>query len=370
MTPFSAHDRRIGLVFPAAALVGVALAVVSPDLTAFVVAGIALGVIAWAARLWTRSRAARPRGRVSATTARPKDLSAQYRSRNPLIMLALAIVIVLVVVANLSFESGPGHLGASRPGHRGRPGSASKVEIGANLIMNVSYDARTERLNTIETLTLEQAEVRQAATDIPRFRASPRRLRKVRGARVRLEYPGERFKDTLAVSLERLGWKETISSFLRWVFTYSSSQIAKYNAFLPAEQVNVVPVVLPATFVRFLLDEQSQAVVSVPQYAIGGTFPSPTATDTVLTTKRQLLHLPVSNDTSRVELDIRSAPFRNEALAGVVNITGWSLVKWLILAILPLASKSFRDLLKKGATGLKRRLSKRPDPPVGPSASH
>ena len=191
----------------------------------------------------------------------------------------------------------------------------------------IDYDRHAESLNIDETLSLPRDSVDAASTE-----------------------------KALVAAMAALGWTQMTSSNLRLVFRHAATQAAKHHGVLPAEQTNVVALSTRTpelervrdrpVDVNFLLDDESEAVVSAPQYTIGDTFPAAPDPQTRPSDKRQFFHMPVATQTESLEFELRSPPFRNEALATLVNVTAWSPFRWLLTASILLASEGFRTMLK------------------------
>jgi hypothetical protein len=292
---------RLDWAFLVAALVGCVLALVDPGLVPFVIAGIAVGLSALAVPHWRRFRASRASSRRLSIAA----------GAGVAALAGLAVVIALL-------EGG-------QPSQHAAP--RRSVEIEGTLTATIDYDSRTESLNIDETLSLPRDNV-----------------------------DGARTEEALVAAMASLGWTEITSSNLRLVFRHADAQAAKHHGVLPAEQTNVVALSTPTpelervrdqpVDVNFLLDDKSEAVVSAPQYTIGDTFPAAHDPQTRPSDKRQFFHMPVATQTESLEFEIRSPPFRNEALATLVNVTAWSPFRWLLTASILLASEGFRTFLK------------------------
>jgi hypothetical protein len=292
---------RLDWAFLLAALVGCVLALVDPGLVPFVVAGIALGLSALAVPRWRRYRASR----------------ASSRRLSIGVGVGVAALAGLAVVVAL--------LGGGQSSHQAAPRRSAEIE--GTLTATIDYDDRTESLNIDETLSLPRDNVDGASTE-----------------------------EALVTAMASLGWTETTNSNLRLVFRHSDTQAAKHHSVLPAEQTNVLALSTPTleleqvpdqpVTVSFLLDDRSGAVVSAPQYTIGDTFPAAPDPQTRPSDRRQFFHMPVDTETESLEFELRSPPFRNEALATLVNVTAWSPFRWLLTASILLASEGFRTSLK------------------------
>jgi hypothetical protein len=292
---------RLDWAFLVAALVGCVLALVDPGLVPFVVAGIALGLSALAVPRWRRYRA----------------------SRAPSRRLSIAVGVGVAALAGLAVVVAL--RGGGQPSHQAAPRRSAEIE--GTLTATIDYDHRTESLNIDETLSLPRDNVDAASTE-----------------------------EALVTAMASLGWTEITNSNLRLVFRHSDTQAAKHHSVLPAEQTNVLALSTrtleldqapdqPVT-VSFLLDDRSGADVSAPQYTIGDTFPAAPHPETRPSDKRQFFHMPVDTETESLEFELRSPPFRNEALATLVNVTAWSPFRWLLTASILLASEGFRTSLK------------------------
>ena len=100
--------------------------------------------------------------------------------------------------------------------------------------------------------------------------------------------------------------------------------------------------------VDFRLTQTSEATLSAPDHVIGDTFPASSSRQTRPRDKREFISVPIDDETAEVEFEVRSPPFRNEVAASAVDLSGWTIFKWLVATALALSNEALRELLKKG----------------------
>jgi hypothetical protein len=162
------------------------------------------------------------------------------------------------------------------------------------------------------------------------------------------------------------GWKLMIDSNLRQRYERSNEQPVLRNSVVPVLRTNVIGVSIPEVTVveprsrfyegidvRFPVLEGSRVRIEAPEHAIGQTFPRASSEDTRRANKHQVLTVPLDETTPEIELDVRSAPFRNEVMARASDLTVWAPFGWLVAAIIVLANEAFRDLLRRTFTRLR-----------------
>jgi hypothetical protein len=88
---------------------------------------------------------------------------------------------------------------------------------------------------------------------------------------------------------------------------------------------------------------------------IGETFPASGRRQTRPRDKREFISVPIDDETAEVEFEVRSPPFRNEVAASAVDLSGWTVLKWLVATALALSNEAHRELIKKGWKAVTKR---------------
>ena len=251
----------------------------------------------------------------------------------------------LLALAVLFFPRDPG---------TGRPAAPQlSIEVPAPLRLGIHYDADVERLAVTETLTVMQSDI-DAAANSPVLR------------RAGLSVTPRRLTSAITEGLAARNWAAAVTSTLRLRFERSHDRPANRHGIVPAEQTNVVAVpvaTVPVNAVvvarerassgadrrrvdvRLLPADGSQASIDGPQRALGQAYPNASGSETRPSDKRQFVTLDLDEDTSEVQFEIRSPPFRNEVLVRAVDLTAFTPFGWLLTALIALSSDSFRGAL-------------------------
>lgn len=320
-----------GRPFRWAVIAGAALAVAYPDLLPYVVAGVVLGL---GADVLRRQPARAPRWR--------RRERARVRVSARLAVIAALGVLALVVAATALLSVGGGgivHYDAL---------AAPSVEIEGTSRVDIEYVPATDELRVERTLELTREQVAAAGAETG---------------------PTAAFETALIKELEGRGWRQSKLSNRTLAFTRSDAQPAKHHRLLPAEETNVVDVAVPSASVEsprgehvivdFRLTGTSEATVAAPHHAIGETFPASSSRQTRPRDKREFISLPIDDETAELEFEVRSPPFRNEVAASAVDLSGWTIFKWLVATALALSNEALRELIKKGWKAVTRRRALR-----------
>ncbi len=227
------------------------------------------------------------------------------------------------------------------------------IELPAQLRLGIHYDTNAERLAVAETLTVMQSDIDGAANSPVLRRAG-------------LTVTPRRLTSAITDGLAAHGWAAAVTSTLRLRFERSHDQPASRHGIVPAEKTNAVAVPVPTVpvdavvaareqassggdrrrvVVRLLPAEGSQASIDGPQRALGQAYPNASGSETRPSDKRQFVTLELDEDTSEVQFEIRSPPFRNEVLVRAVDLTAFTPFGWLLTALIALSSDSFRGAL-------------------------
>lgn len=115
---------------------------------------------------------------------------------------------------------------------------------------------------------------------------------------------------------------------------------------LPDTSLSVGPQA-DAPFLTLPFGEGSTMTLVAERYAIGTTFPAPTAREERPVADLEEVELPISEGDAVVEFELRSPWLRNAYLAPLADLSAASGFQWLVLLLLGLVTDGFKDALKR-----------------------
>jgi hypothetical protein len=348
--------------FPWVALAGAALAVAYPALIPYVIAGVVLGLAAEIVSLRSRTSDVRwAKRKPAAAPALRRGGRGPARASIRFAVVAALGLLALVVAATALFSVGGGDINYS---------VAPSIEIEGTSTVEVEYARSTEELAVKQTLELDREQVAAAAADraftqdedAARLGDGPAGESLTGGGTTD---PAAALEQALIEELAGQGWQQSKLSNRTLAFSRSDTQSAMRHRWIPAEQTNVVNVTVPSTsvpslngghvVVDFRLTEKSRATLSAPHHVIGEIFPASSERETRPRDKREFIAVPIDDGTAEVEFEVRSPLFRNEVAASAVDLSGWTVFKWLVATALALSNEALRELITKGWKAVTKR---------------
>lgn len=148
------------------------------------------------------------------------------------------------------------------------------------------------------------------------------------------------------------------------VLTEITYQPVEKHPFVPAEKTNEVFLFVPQAFlharrrqtqdearrneanISFAPTRPSEASIIAPARAIDATDP-PSGDPRSPFNGRETRTVQLRERNTELGMEVRSKPFRAEALAAFADVTAGKVFAWLVTTLLALANESFRELLKK-----------------------
>jgi hypothetical protein len=246
-------------------------------------------------------------------------------------------------------------------GSSGSAGSAATIELGGHLIAVAKYQEASRAFSISESLTIEEATLRQASTSRLVPLGQPERAE-------------EEIVDAVRGTLTRAGWRVWLSTKAVRA-TYEATSAVRQHEFFPGLTANSLqlaslrylgsvqrllgsgpmpngeppgrPRALP---IALTLDSSSGVTLKAPNLLVAATDPASSAQQVAGHEEERQLKL--GEEGTLVKYETRSSIFRHEVLSMIPSLTLWSGFKWLLLGIAALAGEEFRNAVKR----LTRRL--------------
>ncbi len=239
-------------------------------------------------------------------------------------------------------------------------GPQPTIELSGHLAAVAAYEDARQAFKVSESLTIEEATIRQASASrlVPLGRPVRAEKEIVKAIRNTLNKSG--WHTWLSTKAVRATYELTSAVHQHALFpglTSNSLRLAspRFLGFIRGSQ----PTRLPPSGrprgpeplqIALSLDSSSGVTVSAPDLLIAATDPASTAEHAA--GHREERQLRLSQEGTQLTYEARSTVFRHEMLSIIPSLTLWSGFKWLLLGIVALAGEEFRDTAK----GVARRL--------------